>query len=266
MSHKINIYFGVIILMLSFAIIAGGLILVFIRYQKRLLFKQRELHQLDSQHKQDLLSNSIQSAENERMRIAKDIHDEIGSIFSTLSLSLDQMKQVHDIHADQFYTSKGLIQSGINSVRRISHAIVPFELELLGLQQTLENHFDTISSVSEINVNFKCQYSLELLNNTSSLSIYRIVQELVSNCMKYAQAQNIDFEIATETDKNNLILTYSDDGVGMDMGKHIVNKGIGLKNIEGRVLLLNGMSTINSAPGKGFFCKIIIPLNKNTTV
>src|ERR1700752_3126699 len=77
-QNNIGFYFGIIIIMLSFTIIAGGLIMLFIRYQKKLLLKQKQLHLLDVQYKKELISTSIQSAEEERMRIAKDIHDEIG--------------------------------------------------------------------------------------------------------------------------------------------------------------------------------------------
>lgn len=250
--------------MLSFALIAGGVILLFIRYQKRILLKQREIHQLDAQYKKELLSTSIQSAENERMRIAKDIHDEIGSIFSTLSLSVNQIKQENGQMTEQILTSKNLIQSGITSVRRISHGIVPFELELLGLHQTLENHFDSLASVSEIEINFESNYNLELLNSSASLAIYRIMQELTSNCIKYASAKTVQVVINTINNLSSLSIYYQDDGIGATIENKKLKKGIGLKNIESRVISLDGTVVFTSQHGKGFACEITIPLSKNT--
>jgi len=238
-QNKISVYYGIIFIMISFVTIAGGVILLFIRYQKKILLKQKELHYLDTQYKKELLSISIQSAENERMRIAKDIHDEIGSIFSTLSLSINQIKQEHSLLPEQVHASKSLIQSGINSVRRISHAIIPFELELLGLHQTLENHFDSIASVSEIEINFKNNYNFEFLNNSASLAIYRIIQELTSNCIKYAHAKNIIVSINANNDLSFITIKYHDDGIGVDMENKSLKKGIGLKNIESRVISLD---------------------------
>lgn len=252
--------------MLSFVIIAGGVILLFIRYQKKILLKQQELHRLDAQYKKELLSTSIQSAENERMRIAKDIHDEIGSIFSTLSLSINQIKQENGLISEQILASKNLIQSGINSVRRISHGIVPFELELLGLHQTLDNHFDSIGSVSEIEIDFETKYNLDQLNKSTSLAIYRIIQELSSNCIKYACAKNIIVSITVNNEVSSITIKYQDDGIGVDIENKNLKKGIGLKNIESRVISLDGSATFISQPGNGFICNITIPLTKNNIV
>lgn len=258
-----NMYYGILFSMLSFAIIAGGSILVFVLYQKRLLKKQEEFYLLDARYKKDLITNTIQSAEVERMRIAKDIHDEIGSIFSSLSLAVNQIKKEDHLSKEQVQISKSLIQTGINSIRRISHAIVPFELELLGLQQTLDNHFNSISSLSGITINFENEYKLDLLNNDTALAIYRIMQELLSNCIKYAQAKKITVWIKHNKDKKCLNITYRDDGIGLDMKNKNLQKGIGLKNIESRIIALEGAVNFNSEPAKGFECELMIPLNKN---
>jgi two-component system, NarL family, sensor kinase len=262
-QQKIKFYFGIITAILAFLFIAGGFIVVFIRYQKRLLLKQRELLKLDAQHKQDLLMSNIESAEAERMRIAKDIHDEIGSIFSTLSLSVNQLKPGSTIEPAVLQKSNELIDMGINGVRRIAHSIIPFELELFGLSHALENHFNTLTAVSAIDINFTHTEDLDMLKPVAALAIYRIVQELSSNCIKYAKANTISISIQKEDD--TICLTYKDDGTGVDMERLTAHKGIGLKNIESRVIVLNGTVTFISAPGKGFTCSIIIPATQNTT-
>lgn len=260
-ENQIKFYFGIITVMLAFVIITGGFILAVLRYQKRLYFKQQELLRLDAQHKKELLQISIETAEAERMQIAKDVHDEIGSIFSTLSLSINQLNGADSSNAEHLQTGKYLIQSGIDSVRRISHNIVPFELELLGLEQTIENYFDRLTSVSGIEVDFENNAPLESLTPTATLALYRIVQELSSNCIKYAKAKTIRLHINTEN--NTLILTYKDDGVGTEL---VSSRGIGLKNIESRVIVMNGEVNFASAPGEGFACTVTIPLTNNTVV
>lgn len=258
-----NFYYGIVISIISFTLITGGSIFLFVLYQKRLLKKQEELYMLDAQYKKELISSSIQSAEEERMRIAKDIHDEIGSIFSSLSLSVNQIKQDDPLSKDQVDASKNLINTGIKSIRRISHAIVPFELELLGLQQTLDNHFESIASLSEIDIHFECEYQLESLSNNAALAIYRIMQELFSNCIKYSQASKVDVSIKQTLDKNSLHVLYLDNGVGVDLENQNLKKGIGLKNIESRVIALEGTVNFNSEPTKNFACELFIPLNKD---
>jgi two-component system, NarL family, sensor kinase len=252
-----SLYFGIVCTVLAFLFIAGGFVLVFIRYQKGLLLKQQELLKLDAQHKQDLLKSNIESAEAERMRIAKDIHDEIGSIFSTLSLSVNQLKPGSSIEPGVLQTSNELINMGISGVRRIAHSIIPFELELFGLNHALENHFKAISNVSGISINFTHTENADALDPAVALAAYRIVQELTSNCIKYARAKNISISIQKETAA--LLIQYKDDGCGTNITNPAASKGIGLKNIESRVIVLNGTVTFTSSPGMGFECSIVIP-------
>jgi signal transduction histidine kinase len=260
-KENIKFYFGIIIAILAFLIIAGGFILIFIRYRKGLLLKQQELYRLDAQYKQQLLVSSIESAEAERMSIAKDIHDEIGSIFSTLSLSINRLGPGTGMSSDALQTSNHLIEMGISGVRRIAHSLSPFELELLGLTHALENHFETISRVSGIDIDFTCAAQLDTLTGRAALAIYRIMQELASNCIKYAQARHIHISIDTKEDR--LLLHYADDGIGTTLDPPSARAGIGLKNIESRVIILDGSVTFASQPGRGFICSIILPLSKN---
>lgn len=262
-ESQVKLYFGVIIVMIAFVIITGGFILAILRYQKRLYSKQQELLQQDVAHKKELLASSVESAETERLQIAKDIHDEIGSIFSTLSLSVNQLSDNGELNKNQLQTSKNLIQSGIDSVRRISHAIVPFELELLGLEQTIENYLETLGSLANIEISFDTTASLEKLNTNATVALYRIVQELGSNCIKYAQAKHLTLVIKNKAE--NICLTYADDGIGVDLKGKKQIKGIGLKNIESRVILLEGTLKFISEPNRGFNCEISIPLNNNST-
>ncbi len=257
-EHQVKFYFGIIAAMLAFVIMTAGFIMVIFRYHKRLLLKQQELLKRDVQHKEELLLTSINSAEAERIQLAKDIHDEIGSIFSTLSLSINQISEHTISGANHLQASKKLLQSGIDSVRRISHAIVPFELDLLGLESTLENHFNTLSSLSGIEIDFENAVNLEKLNKNAALALYRIVQELCSNCLKHAQATSIRVRISS--DGSFIFLKYDDNGKGTELQNSKTLTGIGLKNMESRGILLGGSVRFISAPGEGFHCHVSIPL------
>lgn len=260
-ESEVRSYFGIITVMLAFVIITGGFILVMIRYQRRLLLKQQELLKLDAQHKQELLLSSIRSAEEQRMRIAREVHDEIGSIFSTLSLSVNRLSIADNRQAADIDVTMGLIQSGINSVRRISHAIVPFELELLGLEQTLENHFETLRSLTGITIEFENTAGIDKLSHEASLAVYRILQELCANCLKHAEASSMSIKMFEEG--SSIHIVYRDNGCGISEPGRANGKGIGLRNIESRVLLLNGASEFISTPGSGFGCSLVIPIQNN---
>jgi len=259
-----NIGIAIIIVMLSFAVMAGGLVMGFGRYQKRIGLKQRELYRLDVQYRQELLSTSIQSAETERIRIAKDIHDEIGSIFSTLSLSINQLKVEKEYNTGHYQNCKSLVQTGIKSVRRISHAIIPFEISILGLEQTLENYFDSISFGSGLAAHFENDLREQQLTDAAALAVYRVVQELTSNTIKYANAKQLFLSLRADEQSSSIFIFYKDDGAGASPEMLRSKTGIGLKNIESRALSLNGTVSFVSTPGAGFSCRIVIPFLKNT--
>ena len=102
-QQEIDFYYGIIITMAAFFLIACGAILFFIRYQKNLLKKQEELFRMEAEHRKELLSSNIQSAEEERLRIARDVHDELGGIFSTLSLSIQQLNPEVEKNKERIY-------------------------------------------------------------------------------------------------------------------------------------------------------------------
>lgn len=248
--------------MAAFFTIACGAILFFIRYQKNLLKKQEELFHLEAEHRKELLSSNIQSAEEERLRIARDVHDELGGIFSTLSLSLQQLNPETEKNKDTLLQSKQLIQTGINSVRRISHAIIPFELELLGLEQTLTNYTQSVSTASGMDIQFEFDHPPEEMNPILSLAVYRIIQELLNNTLKYAGASSV--AISCSCYQGQLHMQYKDNGVGVDLTDKKIKRGIGIKNIESRVLALDGNVSFLSSPGQGFNCELSLPFNQTS--
>ncbi|WP_343631642.1 sensor histidine kinase [Fluviicola sp.] len=245
--------------MAAFFLIACGAILFFIRYQKNLLKKQEELFRLEAEHRKELLSSNIQSAEEERLRIARDVHDELGGIFSTLSLSIQQLNPETEKNKDTLQQSKQLIQTGINSVRRISHAIIPFELELLGLNQTLTNYTESVSTASGMDIRFEFDHVPEEISPVVSLATYRIIQELLNNTVKYARAGSVT--IGCNGSGNHLQVHYADNGAGVDLSDKQLKRGIGIKNIESRVLALDGTVDFSSSPGQGFRCTFRLPFN-----
>jgi two-component system, NarL family, sensor kinase len=263
MQDKPDLYIRIIFVMVAFIVIAIGFVIAFLKYQKKIIAKQKELHALDSRHKQDLLTNTLHSGETERIRIAKELHDEVGSILSTLSLSISQIQVPANTEPKHINNAKDLLQQSINSVRRISRGIAPYELELLGLHTTLKNHFETISSASDIKISFQNTFNLQQLNYQTALAIYRIAQELTSNCIKYANATQVDFNIIEDIENKTLKIKYEDNGIGLDMNTHQFSKGIGLKNIESRVISMNGSISFESQVNKGFMCKIEMPINQH---
>jgi two-component system NarL family sensor kinase len=238
-------------------LLAGGVIVFFLVYQKRLHRQQLELTNLEAGHKADLLHSNIESIEVERKRIAADLHDEVGSMLSTLKLKIRQLspgsnestrKIVHD--------SAEMIDQSIQSVRRLTHDITPPGLEMFGLVDTLEALCEKISIADIFYATLHTPNPIPKMDPKIELGLYRIVQELVQNTQKHANASSVQIELSIL--ENILTLVYSDNGKGMDPEKLNEARGLGLKNIESRTSYLGGHLAWETYPGQGL--KTIITL------
>ncbi len=209
----------------------------------------------------ELMNAVIQAEENERSRIAKDIHDGIGPIMSTLKMYLEWLNKQEFIndHADILDLSLKSIDEAIVTIKRIANNLSPHVLEKFGLPSALNKFVENIKKVSGI------QFSLfiDLRNrfgHAMEISIYRIVTECITNTIKHAQASEID--LALRQDDQLIYLTYEDNGRGFLLTDNINNqKGLGLNNINSRIKTMGGKVTIQTAPGAGFRLDSEIPIN-----
>ena len=152
---------------------------------------------------------------------------------------------------------KPLIDNIISTVRNISHSLSPPGLALFGLENTLHELFDNFNAAGKIKVNFENELGekIDSFGEQTALALYRIIQELMTNTVKHADAGNILIRCFEED--NNCIISYQDDGKGIDITKGWKN-GMGMQNIEARLNMIHAASEMPAA-AKGFFIKIILP-------
>ena len=251
-------YFGVITGMVAFFIIAAGSVIIFIRYQKKILQQQAAIHSNELKYKEDLLLSNIKSVEEERKRIAKDIHDELGGIFSILSLTFNQFAIEGEGNQKLLTNSRSLVDTGLKSVRRIAHAIIPDELELFGLDNAIENYVSKIDHSTGLEIEYTNSMSNIRMLPDTELALYRIIQELVSNTIKHAQASKV--KIVMELNAGEGLVCYQDNGVGSVSVDSAVYGGMGLRNIESRLIILQGKVEFVSLPNRGYHCILRFPL------
>lgn len=224
------------------SVMAMAIILFFIIYQKRLLKQQKEQQALESSHQKDLLQASIKSQENERLRIAKDLHDDIGALLSTSKLYVGQLLDKFEDQEKKLLANKieRLHEDMIHSVRNIAQNLRPAVLESMGLVAAIKSLAKQINESRWLKVEFTHDHEA-LLTKERQLQLYRIVQELITNTLKHARARTIHIELLRNG--QCLHLLYKDDGIGFDPGrkaKRKTTKGLGLLNIESRLALLEG--------------------------
>lgn len=246
------------ILIASFAVLLISLGFLYNRYHLR----QKNRHQLELNRQQIELFNGIAAAqEQERKRIAQDIHDGLGSVLSAARLKMTELREFRpELAADEkFMSGIGLLDEASSELRHISHNIMPATLSKLGLVPALKNLAEKISSDKGLKVRF-IEHGLDKrLEEQMEISIYRIILELINNVVKHAAATRATVQLVFY--KEYINITVEDNGTGFDPGKTPENRsGIGLGNVAARVEYLNGKMDIDSRPGKGTTVIVDIPV------
>ncbi len=224
--------------MLGMFLLSLSIVIFFVVYQRRLLKQQQQIQQREAEYQQELLRANFLSQEKERNRIGKDLHDEVGALLTTTKLYFQHLSQTND--PEKFLEVKtkafSLLEDSIHTVRRVSHDLRPAVLERLGLVEAISNVVDKINASGQIEVNFN--HSLDSEPETEyALNWYRIVQELINNTLKHAEASRVSLDLRQI--KNELILNYSDNGKGLTPESD-TKHGLGIQNIRSRISLMHG--------------------------
>lgn len=194
----------------------------------------------------------LKGQEEERSRIAKDLHDGLGGLLSGTKLSFTTMKEnliLSPENATQFEKSLSMLDTTISDLRKVAHNLMPEALVRFGLNDALRDFCNSIQSATSINVIYQKIGIERKINTTTETFIYRIIQELVNNAVKHANAKEIIVQLAF-TD-NKIIITVEDNGKGYDINSIKNKKGDGLNNIDYRVQYLNGTIDTITSPNNG---------------
>lgn len=241
-------------------IIAVGVVFLTQQFRKNLYRQQLEQEQLKKKHQQELLRSSIQAQEQERKRIAQDMHDELGAALSITRMHLMQVERLHGAHSGQLLADlqniRLLTESSLESMRRISHELMPAQLEKFGLVKTMETVIEQLSTTGNIAIDFHAPDDLSRLDTQLQLILYRVFMELINNTLKHAAASRIVIEITLEQDR--LVSSYSDNGKGLPA--EITGEGLGRKSMEGRISAIGGMLVMENNERGAFSAWLSIPL------
>lgn len=247
--------------------LALGIILFVILYQRRVINHQIELREFNRRKEIELLQASIRSEEEERKRIASELHDDVGATLSSIGLFLHQVSR-NSNETDLIDRAKGLLDVTIQKVRDISHQLQPSSLNYLGLQKSLQSLAELIDRTGTVQMEM-LQENVEWQDPTDpqiSLSVYRIVQELVNNIIKHAGASWI--RVQTHSSGSKRLITLSHNGYGLTQVSYqeqLYKKNAnGLKNIESR--LKSSSTSIDFSEIGGIYRIILhLPSNHDTT-
>ncbi|MDE1190641.1 MAG: sensor histidine kinase [Arachidicoccus sp.] len=229
------------------------LLLIYRNYHHRQQLQQARINELETEKQFTATEAVLKGEEQERTRLAKDLHDGLGGMLSGIKYSFQNMKGnliMTPNNALAFERSMDMLDSSIQEMRRVAHNMMPEALVKFGLDTALKDFCNDVNQSGALHVNY---LSMGLDNaeieQTTAITIYRIVQELLNNTIKHASAKNAIVQITkTGTD---ISVTIEDDGKGFDTAVLKSTKGIGWSNIQSRIDYLKGKLDVQSGKGKG---------------
>lgn len=212
---------------------------------------------------QKIYNAALFAEEKERNRIAKELHDSVSPLLSTIKLYIQTIKEC-DTETMRFQIvekTEETINDCIQSITEISNNLSPHVLENFGLIDALFSYTDKISEAHNIEINIETN-TTQRFNESIELTIYRVFTELLNNTIKYAKASEI--KINLQKINKSINIKYFDNGIGFDKKTVLdTSKGMGLYNITNRIKSLNGKLKIDTKPNKGFELTIKLPIENH---
>lgn len=256
-----SVIFGVLLAL-------GLAITAVVSYRRKQLLTQREKdleHQkvlkLQSQQKLMRLNAMIQGEEGERRRIAKDLHDSVGSMLAAIKLQVGQFSE-KALGPEKKEKAYSMVNNTYEEVRRIAHNMMPKTLINQGLIPAIHQLGEDLIKSNDIDLHVEVLSDLPPLSEHRELMLYRVIQEVFTNIVKHAHATEVWIQLSYF--EGEWVVAMEDNGVGFDTSK--AGDGIGMKNIESRISFLEAEWELSSQPGNGTVVSLHVPVQEKQTL
>jgi signal transduction histidine kinase len=227
-------------------------VLLWLNYRQKQQLKDRRISDLEKDKQLMAVSAMLKGQEEERTRLARDLHDGLGGMLSGVKYSLNNIKGNMIITADNvavYERSLDMIDSSIRELRRVAHNMMPEMLTRFGMDEALKDYCNSLATAGLLSVRYQSFGMTERLDNSTEIIIYRIVQELLNNTLKHAAATEALVQVVREGKRLSILV--EDNGRGFDTASLESAKGAGWTNIRSRVDYLKGTIDVHAEPGKG---------------
>jgi two-component system NarL family sensor kinase len=214
--------------------------------------QQQRINELEKDKQLVAVDSMLKGQEDERLRLAKDLHDGLGGMLSGVKFSLMNMKSNLIINHENvvvFERSLDMLDSSIKELRRVAHNMMPEALVKFGLDEAVKDYCANLNNAHILSVQYQSFGMAQRIDGSTEIIIYRIIQELLNNIFKHAKASEVLVQLQRE--ENRLSITVEDNGKGFNINELEKSKGSGWANIRSRVDYLKGKLDLHSDDAKG---------------
>jgi len=231
---------------LSIASVVLLLLLIFVWVYLRARSEQKILA---NEHKIEVLKAAVEGSDNERSRIARELHDGVGGMLSAVMMRFSSMHHENPaiIETTAYKDSIAILAEMGDEIRKTAHNLMPEVLLKQTLPEAVRIFCNNAQEGHDFKINFQSYGDFSDMSQGHKLNLYRIVQELIKNTIMHAKATTVMVQLLRNDDK--LVVSVEDNGVGFNVNE--INAGLGLYNLRTRVSSMDGHLTIESKPGKG---------------
>lgn len=206
----------------------------------------------------------IKAQEEERRRVARDIHDGPAQSVANLVLQVEYCQKLLEVEPtrvkEELDVLKSIAKANLENIRKIIFALRPMDLDDLGLVPAVKRYLSEFESTSGLPVAVKIIGSERRYSQALEVAIFRTIQEALNNVFKHAKASNV--VVVLETQPNSICAVVRDDGIGFDVGGEVKENSFGLRGMKERIDLLEGEFTVNSMPGEGTEVFVKVPVKE----
>lgn len=250
---------NIILIAIGLLLLMSLAIVLFFYFSRRRIIKaELEKANLEIQHQKEVLQSTLITQEEERKRIAQDMHDAISSKLNVVSLNANMLSDTSITTEETGKIADNILKitsTVLENSRKIAHDLLPPTLEKFGLEAAMEELCDEVGDTGTFKIHTEFQYPQNLLAADDELHLFRITQELFNNAIKYAEAETIRLSLVANGP--GVVLMYDDDGKGFDVSEAKKAKGLGLSGISNRAEILNATMEMQSSEGEGLLVRIV---------
>lgn len=263
MTPAQDLIVSTIVVSLLLSLLVGFMISFAFLYQKRRFQYQREKSALREAYEREILQTQLEIQNDTLQRVGEELHDNLGQLLTLARLHLNQAGEAPDETRSKTSVKQAndVLKSAIQAVRTLSKTLDGGTVHEFGLVESLSLECERIRRMGTVQVEFRESGEMASLSPQAELVLFRMVQEVLNNALKHAEATAL--VVSVHGDQETFSLTITDTGKGFDpallVGKTLAEGGSGLRNLHRRAELLGGTFTLHSQPGAGTRVEIRIP-------